>query len=92
MQVCTTVNLDEHFVLGSSQNSNFWKACFLKHCLFEMREVIVTKKEQDTKQNLKKTYFFKEKQNYKVWKSTNSRKSSDSCYYKRSKVVVFFFF
>lgn len=44
IQVCTTVNLDEHFVLGSSQNSNFRKACFLKHCLFEMREVIVPRK------------------------------------------------
>lgn len=33
MQVCITDIPDEHFALGSSQNSKFWKTCFLKHHL-----------------------------------------------------------
>lgn len=78
MQVCTTVNLDEHFVLGSSENASFWKACFIKHCLFEKRGNS-TMKGQYTMQNLKNSIAFKNKQN-KVWKSTNSGNNSISCH------------
>lgn len=46
-------------------------------------------KEPHTKQNLKNSFFFENKQNYKVWKSTNSRKNSASCHYKPSTAWFF---